>query len=154
MASSSGRVASTPNNPQTQSQTVSVIGHYFVKRLLTSAIAAGTRNLGLDYAEFTVILHGVSGLKLTQFEAEVRRLVSCVQPDFVFFKSGTNDICDGENSSIILSLVTAHRMVDLAIWVLGECHAKVYRENITAQRLNFATVNGPFRTMLMTVLFQ
>ena len=86
MASSSGRVASTPNNPQTQSQTVSVIGHYFVKRLLTSAIAAGTRNLGLDYAEFTAILHVVSGLKLTQFEAEVRQLVYCVQPDCLFQK--------------------------------------------------------------------
>ena len=60
---------------------MSVIGHYFVKRLVTSAMAAGMRNLGLDYAEFTVILHGVLGLKLIQFEAEVRQLVSCVQPD-------------------------------------------------------------------------
>ena len=50
MSSSSGRVASTPNNAQTQNQTVLVICHSFVKRLLTSAIAAGTRNVGLDYA--------------------------------------------------------------------------------------------------------
>ena len=112
------------NNPQTRNQTVLVIGHSFVKRLLTSATAAGLRYLGLDYAEFTIILHGVSGLKLTQFEAEVQQLVYCVQPDFVFFlEIGTNDICDGENPSVV-SLVTAHRMVDLARWVVGECHAK------------------------------
>ena len=61
MASSNGRVDSTPNNPQTKNQTALVIGHSFVKRLLTSTIAAGMRNLGLDYADFTVILHGVSG---------------------------------------------------------------------------------------------
>ena len=41
----------------------------------------------------------------------------CVQPDFVFFEIGTNDICDGENPSVFC-LVTAHRMVDLAKWVV------------------------------------
>ena len=50
------------------------------------------RNLGLDFADFTVILHGVSGLKLDQFENEVRQLVSCVQPYFVFLEIGSNDI--------------------------------------------------------------
>ena len=30
----------------------------------------------------------------------------------------TNDICDGENPSVVC-LVTAHRMVDLVIWVVG-----------------------------------
>ena len=65
-----------------------MIGHSFVKRLLTSAIAAGKRNLGLDYTDFTVILHGVSGLKRDQFEKEVRQLVSCVQSTIVFFEVG------------------------------------------------------------------
>ena len=48
MASRSGRVFSTPNNPQTECKTVLVIGHSFVKKLLASAIAAGKTNLGLD----------------------------------------------------------------------------------------------------------
>ena len=126
MGSPSGRVSSTPNNPQTrESKTVLVIGHSFVKNLLASAIAAGKRNLGLDYADFTVILHGVSGLKLDQFEKEVRQLVSCVQPTFVFFQIGTNDLCDGDDSSV-RSILTAHRIVDIALWVVAECHAKCY----------------------------
>ena len=57
-------------------------------------------HLGLDVADFTVILHGVSGLKLDQFENEVRQLVSCVQPYFVFLEIWSNDICDGGNSSV------------------------------------------------------
>ena len=142
MASSSGSVASTPNNTQTRNQTVLVIGHSFVKRLLASAIAARKRNLGLDYAKFTVILHGVSGLKLTQFEAEVRQLVSCVQPDFVFFEMGTNDICDGENASVVC-LETAHRMVDLARWVVGECHAKVYVGEILPRNVELCNHKWP-----------
>ena len=128
MASLSGRVFSTPNNPQTvetQSKTVLVIGHSFVKKLLATAIAAGKRNLGLDYSDFTVILHGLPGLKLDQFEKEVRQLVSCVQPTCVFFEIGSNDLCDGDDSSV-RCIMTAHRMVDLAIWVVAECHAKVY----------------------------
>ena len=99
-----------------------VIGHSFVRRLLTPTIAAGITNVGLDYADFTIILHGVSGLKLGQFKKELRPLVSCVQPDLVFSEIGSNDICDGENSSVVCVL-TAQRMVDLAIWVVGECNA-------------------------------
>ena len=86
--------------------------------------AAGKRNLGLDYSDFTVILHGLPGLKLDQFEKEVRQLVSCVQPTSVFFEIGSNDLSDGEDSSV-RCIMTAHRMVDLAIWVVAECHAEV-----------------------------
>ena len=60
--------------------------------MLASAIAAGKRNLGLEYADITVILHSVSGLKLDQFEKEVRQLVSCVQPTIVFFEVGNVSI--------------------------------------------------------------
>ena len=60
MASPSGRVSSTPNNPQTQIKAVLVIGHSFVKKLLASAIAAVKKNLGLDYADFSYFTWCVS----------------------------------------------------------------------------------------------
>ena len=94
-----------------------------MKKLLATAIAAGKRNLGLDYSDFTVILHGLPGLKLDQFEKEVRQLVSCVQPTCVFFEIGSND-------PSVRCIMTAHRVVDLAIWVVAECHAKVYIDGL------------------------
>ena len=89
-----------------------VIGHSFVRRLLTPSIAAGIRNVGLDYADFTIILHGVSGLKRDQFKKEL--LVSCVQPDLVFPKLGRM-IFVMERTHLTKKIISRSTMFNIAL---------------------------------------
>ena len=98
---------------------------------MKSVINDGARNLGLRVLDCTVILHGVSGLKLGKFEFEVRNLVESVRPHFVFFEIGTNDLCDANISAVAV----AHHIVDLAIWVVEEYRAKVYIGEILPRNL-------------------